>query len=728
MRKYWWCIILLFLLCPEVQAERRKVGLVLSGGGAKGIAHIGAIKVLEEAGIPVDIVVGTSMGAIVGGLYAIGYDARTLDSLVRLQDWAFLLSDKVYRNKLTFSEKEATEKFLFSFPFGKDKESRMPAGFVSGQNISNLFADLTVGYHDSLDFKHLPVPFACVAANMVDGSEVVLDTGILMQAMRASMAIPGAFTPVRVDSLVLVDGGIVNNFPVDIAKAMGADIIIGIDVQSDLKTAGHLNSLPDVMGQLVNLMCLNKFDRNLALTDLYIRPDVKGYSAASFNRPAIDTLLRHGEEAARRQWDELTALKRRIGTDTFAADRQPLPEAKTDSFQIHRIFIKGISQEEQSWLKRMVRLKENTVMTRAEIHHVIALLYGTKAFTGVTYRLQGGPVYDLELTLKESEMNQLNLGFRFDSEDMAAILLNTRINFKALKGSRLGLTARLSKNPYIRVDYTFENPFLRRLNLGYMFEYNDFSVYQKGDKVNGTTYRYHMAEASLTDIYIRNFKFQAGLRYEYFDYDPFLYKDENQSLNVRSKGFISYYGLAHLETFDRRYYPSRGVSFKAAYSLYTDNFVSYDNRTPFSAISADFTGVISLTRRFKLLPSVYGRVLTGRDIPYPYLNYMGGDVYGRYMQQQLPFAGISHVEIFRNSLVAAKLHFRQRMGAKHYVSLIGNYALQNDDFFEMFGNKGIWGGGISYSYDLPLGPVSVMFSMSDWSEKLNAYFNLGFYF
>ena len=728
MYKYWLWVVFCLCLLTELHAERKKVGLVLSGGGAKGIAHIGVIEVLEKAGIPVDIVVGTSMGSIVGGLYAIGYDGKTLDSIVRRQNWPYLLSDRLVRDKLSFSEKEVTDKYVLSFPFGKDKDTRMPAGFVSGQNIYNLFSDLTAGYHDSLDFASLPVPFACVAADMVTGKEVVLEKGLLVQAMRSSMAIPGAFTPVRTDGMVLVDGGIVNNFPVDVAKAMGAEVIIGVDVQSDLKEAEKLNTLPGVMGQLINLMCLNKFEANKAMTDIYIRPDVRGYSAASFNKEAIDTLLAHGVEAALLKWDELQELKRQLGADSLPCRRSLSAETVRDTFFVRDIHLKGISEKDREWIKKIIRLKDNRMMTREDIHQVITRLYGTKLFSGVTYRLLGGPVYDLELNLQQREMSELRLGVRFDSEEMAALLLNTRLNFRALKGSRFELTARLSKSPFVRLDYSFENPFWHKLNLSYMFKYNDFGLYAKGDKVNGTTCRYHLGELSLTDFYIRNFKFQWGLRYEYFDYDDFLVRTDEQNISVRSEGFISYYGLAHLETYDRRYYPTKGVSFKASYSLYTDNFIQYDNRTPFSAVSADFTGVISLTNRFKLLPSVYGRVLIGHEVPYPYLNYMGGDVAGRYMNQQLPFWGIHHVELFENALLAGKLHFRQRMGSRHYLSLIGNYALQNDNFFDILKKKGIWGGGVGYSYDLPVGPVDVVVSLSDWTKKASFYFNLGFYF
>lgn len=316
MKKQYLSVILMIglsIVFSDSFAGRKKVGLVLSGGGAKGIAHIGVIEVLEKAGIPIDYVVGTSMGSIVGGLYAIGYTGEELDTLVRQQDWTFLLSDKVKRDYLPFMEKEATEKYVFSFSFGKGKERRVPAGFVAGQNVYNLFTDLTLGYHDSLDFNRLPIPFACIAANIVDGQEVVLNKGNLVQAMRASMAIPGFFTPVHLDSMVLVDGGIVNNFPADVAKAMGADIIIGVDVQADLRKSDKLNTFPEVMGQLINLMCLNKFEENYALTDLYIKPDINEYSAASFNPQAVDTLIVRGKRAAEAQWEKLMALKKEIG-------------------------------------------------------------------------------------------------------------------------------------------------------------------------------------------------------------------------------------------------------------------------------------------------------------------------------------------------------------------------------------------------------------------------------
>ncbi len=719
-------IFVLFLgLAVNVSAQRKKVGLVLSGGGAKGVAHIGVLQVLEKAGIPVDVIVGTSMGSIVGGLYAIGYTADQLDSLVRAQDWMFLLSDKVNRYDLSFSEKEYDAKYVLSFPFERGR--RRPVGFIRGQNVYNLFTDLTIGHHDSLDFLKLPIPFACVAADVLNRQEVVMTDGNLVRAMRASMAIPGAFTPVMAGDRVLVDGGVLNNFPTDVARALGAEIVIGVDVQADLMAEDKLESVSGVIPQIINLLCMNKHEENVKLADLVIRPNVKGYSAASFSARAIDSLLTRGKVAALQDWGEIMRVKELIGGQNEKVAEQPavyLPE----EFDIRDIRVEGLTTKQEGWVRRKMRLRENSAVTLADIHREVAMLYGTKAFSAVSYRLLGKPPYDLVLELQAQPMSAVNVGFRFDTEEMAAILLNTTLNYKALRGSQVALTGRLSQNPYVKIEYSLENTFLRRFNLAYMFRYNDVNYYHKGEKMNNVTYRYHFGELGLSSLYFRNFKFQVGLRYEYFDYNSLLFANEEEIIDVRPEGFFSYYGLAQLDTYDRRFYPNRGISFLASYSIYTDNMGTYDGGAPFSALSLNFTPVIAVSDRLKMLPAVYGRVLIGNNPAYSYLNCMGGTVFGRYAAQQIPFLGINHVGVFENSLLVGRLELRQRAGRKHYFSLVGNYAMQDDSFFDIFGRKGIWGGGVGYSRDSYLGPIDLMFSLSDWNKKLEFYFNLGFYF
>ena len=257
-RLFLFIVIILFVGVPSTSAhpdkQRKKVGLVLSGGGAKGMAHIGALKIIEEAGIPIDYVVGTSMGSIIGGLYAIGYTPEQMDTMVREQDWSYLLSDRISRREKNMAEREVDEKYVISVPFSKKAIQDVTGGLIKGQNIGNLFSELTLGYHDSINFNKLPIPYACVSENIVNGKEYVFHSGVLSTAMRASMAIPGVFTPVRLDSMVLIDGGVVNNYPVNVAKQMGADVIIGVDVQSTLRPASELENAGAILGQLIDLM------------------------------------------------------------------------------------------------------------------------------------------------------------------------------------------------------------------------------------------------------------------------------------------------------------------------------------------------------------------------------------------------------------------------------------------------------------------------------------------
>ena len=296
--------------------NRKKVAVVLSGGGAKGMAHIGVLKVLEKAGIPVDIVTGTSMGSIIGGLYAIGYNANALDSMVRVQDWGYVISDREDLSRQSLADRKKQNTYFFTTGMTIGKKDANAGGIIKGKNLAELFQKLCVGYTDSLDFsKDLPIPFACVATDIITNDEVDFHSGRLAQAMRASMSIPAAFSPVRIGDKVLVDGGLKNNYPADLAKEMGADIIIGVTVQGPPKTAEDMGGTMSIISQIVDVNCKNKLDENFAITDLHMTVDTKGYGAASFTPAAIDTLIRRGEEEGMRHWDQIIALKQRIGID-----------------------------------------------------------------------------------------------------------------------------------------------------------------------------------------------------------------------------------------------------------------------------------------------------------------------------------------------------------------------------------------------------------------------------
>ena len=417
-RRLFSLLLVLLLLAPV--AARQRVAVVLSGGGAKGMGHIGALKVIEQAGLPVDIVVGTSMGALIGGLYSIGYSPGQLDSMVRCQDWKTLLSDKVDRQAQAIDDRARSSRYIVSVPLKRNLRESSLGGMISGQNLAELFATLTVGYQDSLSFDSLPTRFACVAADITTGREHVFRSGQLFTAMRASMAIPGVFTPVRLDGMVLVDGGLCNNYPVDVARRMGADIVIGVTVQSDTaKAAETLTTLPEILNQAVGIATRTKYEENVAATDVLIRIPTAGFGTASFNLAAIDTLISRGEVAAGAQLDSLFALKARLGMapDSVTPPRPPFASlTPTSRIRVARISFTDIKEGDARMVCRKCKLREGEEASLAQIELAQSLLRTASIYSNVTYQIrQTAEGNELHFQAEERYEQTANLGVRFDN-------------------------------------------------------------------------------------------------------------------------------------------------------------------------------------------------------------------------------------------------------------------------------------------------------------------------
>ena len=366
MIKKWLIIFLALLMVASIDArqkpQRKKVAVVLSGGGAKGMAHIGVLKVLEQAGIPVDIVTGTSMGSIIGGLYAIGYNASALDSVARAQDWSYVITDKEDLRNQSLSDRKKQSTYVYTTGFTFGKRDHTAGGFIKGKNLAELFQQLCYGYTDSLNFsKDLPKAFACVATDIMTNTEVVFHQGRLPQAMRASMAIPAAFSPVRMGDKVLVDGGMRNNYPVDVARDMGADIVIGVTLSGKEKTASDIKGTMSVLSQIIDINCVNKYEDNIAITDLHFNVDPREFGTVSFSPQAIDSLIRYGEEEAMSHWDEIIALKKRIGIkESFRPTiLHPLrPKVMTEKQRVSDFVFRNMTPQDESFLKQKFHLRK----------------------------------------------------------------------------------------------------------------------------------------------------------------------------------------------------------------------------------------------------------------------------------------------------------------------------------------------------------------------------------
>ncbi|MEG1611811.1 MAG: patatin-like phospholipase family protein [Alistipes sp.] len=716
MMKKLMLLLVLVSISSSGMAQRPKVGLVLGGGGAKGAAHVGVLKVLEEADIPIDYIAGTSIGSIVGGLYSIGYNVNELDSLFRHQDWVFLLSDQVHRHHRSFPSKEMKEKYLLSLPFSKSKKTTLPAGVVAGQNILNLFSDMTIGYHNMESFDSLPIPFACVAIDLVSGKDVVINSGSLPLAMRSSMSIPGVFAPIERDGMILIDGGAMNNLPTNVVKEMGAEIIIGIDLTTGWRSPEEVKTLTGMIDQLTNIMGDENYKKNKNDLDLYLNPNLQGYSSASFDKVAIDTMILRGEEVARSHWDEIMQLKERIyaGTrDTIA----PLPK---------RVYT---TPETEKWIRRRVGLKENSTIKIGDIDKAVSMLRGMDVFANVEYRLTDGSPNDLFILLKKKPLNNLNIGFRFDTEEMASILLNTNLNLNHnfMRGASLALTTRLSQNPYMNLSINFGNDLTRKIGLSYLLKYSDFKLYYGDKKIDNLSFVAQSGEFNYSSTH-RNLKFRVGLHYDYFSYNDYLYSYRYQPTEVKPEGFFNYFASSSFENYDSKYYPTKGIYANLQGQLFTDNMITYNGDTPFAAVKIDFTAAISVSNRFCILPSLHGRFLIGSDIPPIYQNYIGGNINGRYLSQQLAFSGIQYIQLSSDQLLLAKLALRCRIGSNHYLSALGQYAKENSKFTSLFKGNDLWGTALCYSYNSIIGPIGLEVNYSNRDEAVGVYFSLGYNF
>ena len=714
--------------------SRKKVGVVLSGGGAKGMAHIGVLKVLERAGIPVDVITGTSMGSIIGGLYAIGYNANSLDSVVRKQDWSYVITDKEDLRNQSLNDRSKQYTYVFSTGLSFSKKNKSSeGGIIKGKNLAELFGQLCTGYTDSLDFsKDLKIPFACVATNIIDNSEVDFHSGRLPQAMRASMAIPAAFAPVRLGDMVLVDGGLKNNYPADIAREMGADIIIGVTVQGEAKKAEDIKGTLGILSQIVDVNCKNKVEENLAITDLHLQVNTSGYNTASFSSVAIDTLVRRGEEEAMQHWDELMALKQKIGIgDDFRPTiHHPLrPKVMTDRQYVKSFIFENMTPQDERFLRQKFHLNR-TDSIDANLQQQLTTSMRVDLFfkTAECRLLPDDDGVHVALTAGNRKVAQAHVGLRFDTEEYAAVLLGLEVPLKAAVPTNTELTVRLGKRIMARGELTIHPRSFIRPSLSFTYRRNDIDFYVDGDRDYSVLYNQFQAEAVPISNEYRNFSFQMGLRWDFMHYSSKLASETSTNVTLNNKHYISYRARINYNSEDNWYFPTRGARVKAEYAYLTDNLVKLDGMVGLSDISASWRKSFTFGKRFTLQPMAYGRLLLGKSVPFIFANTIGGNWSGHYIEQQMPFAGIGNVEFVADQFVAVQLQGQFRIATNNYVLLRVAVAQQAEKLKELFDHKTLYGIQGAYYYKTMFGPLGATFGYSNRTKKPYFFLDLGYEF
>ena len=723
--------------------KRKRVGVVLSGGGAKGMAHIGVLKVLEKAGIPVDIVTGTSIGSIVGGLYAIGYNAHSLDSMVRTQDWTYVITDKEDLRRQSLLDRKKLNTYLFNTGVTFGKRDRGAGGLIRGKNLAELFQKLFVGYTDSLDFnKDLKIPFACVATNIMDNSEVVFHSGRLPQAIRASMSIPAAFSPVRLGNMVLVDGGLKNNFPVDVAREMGAEVVIGVTLNGKPKTAEDITGTMKIVGQIIDVNCVNKYTENKANSDLWMNVDPHGYSTASFTSEAIDSLVRYGEEEAMRHWDEIIALKQRIGIDDSFRPTiyHPLsPNAMTERQRVTGFIFENMTPQTERFLRQKFHLnKIDSIDAKLEQELTTSMRMDLFYQTAECRLVPEGNGVRVILSAGNRKSVQLHAGVRYDTEESAAVQLGLDIPLKTAIPIETDITLRLGKRLMARGEITIHPRSFTRPTFSYTFRRKDVDIYTYGNLDYNIRYNQLQAEFLPINFDLRHFNLQMGLRWDFFHYRNTLGSESVKLGTLENEYFISYHARLAFSSENNWYFPTRGARFNAEYAYLTNDFAKLnildDNGNKqgktmgMSDVSADWRISFTIGSRFTIQPMLYGRLLFGSVVPVGFSNTIGGEWFGHYIEQQMPFAGIGNMEYVNRQFVAAQLQAQQRIGKNNYVLLRVAGGQQAEKLKEIFDHHTLIGGQIAYYYNTIFGPVGATLGYSNHTKKGYFFINLGYEF
>ena len=734
-----------------IRPPRPKVGVVLGGGGAKGAAHIGVLKYMEEMGIPVDYVAGTSMGSIIGGLYAMGYTPEELTQLIASMDWSQYIGNKIDRPMMSEEARRRSSTSILNIPFGRDSQlpkdpngglmSQLPSAYVNNSSLVNLFNDLCVGYQEDMDFNDMPIPFACVATDLITGQEVVLRSGNVPTAMRASMAIPGVFAPVEMGDYVLVDGGLVNNFPADVLRDMGADIIIGVEITKERQfTAADFKSLPQVMSRLLTNTTSAKREENRDLCNLYIVPDVNGYGMLSFNAEAIDTLVERGYKKAHEYHDQLLTIKEAIERSAGHTVGKELhaPRAKNldnDSVMIRYIEIKGANQRQTQWLIRKGGLKVGQDYSKSGIEHAINIFRGTSCFDDITYTIkesdsihqqgddQLSDAYDLTINMQPAQPHVVGLGVRYDTEEGAALLFNIGLNAKKFNGSKLDFSAKLSYNPRIGLTYTYSRSSLANFNIFYNLrnEHNK-NRYLYNDFINFHHYQQRIG-ASISQFHLLNLKISGGayLLSTTFDKLGIAEEEAMEAFIARNKEFVPFLEFQY-DNLDDAYFAKHGIYGKVRGELSFDIDSSQYNS---QNVNLAFQGYITpMNGRVTFIPQAYGRVLFGNDKYYNRKNFYGGEVAGRHYDQQLPFIGINYAQDGAPIMGILRFDVRYNFFGKHYLTAMYNVLYEHYGYFNAI-NYGV---GMKYSYNSPLGPISLTGQWDGLTNKFSGYFSFGYTF
>lgn len=744
--KYSLIILCVFLstLCVNAQTtndqKQPKIGLVLSGGGAKGFAHIGVLKVIDSLGIKVDYIAGTSMGAIIGSLYASGYSGKQLDSIFKGLDFDDVINDYLPREAKTFYERDNSEKYAVTLPFNHFK-LKLPTAISRGQNVYNLLSKLTLHVNEIEEFDKLPIPFFCIATNVETGAAVILDHGNLAQAITASGAFPSLFQPVIIGDQVLIDGGVVNNYPIDELRAKGMDIIIGVDVQDGLSTREDLTSAPEILLQINNYRTINDMKLKVKKTDIYIKPDIKDFTVVSFDEGR--KIVENGKLAALSKLEELKKFENTINSE----NHQKIKIKASDSISINTIYVRGNEKYTRAYVLGKLKLKNNTTVSYNDFNRGVNNLVATNNFDMFNYefeKMPDGKSYDLHTEIKETQTNTyLRLGLHYDELYKSAALVNLTRKRLLFDNDVASFDFILGDNVRYNFEYFIDKGFY--WSIGLKSRFNQFNKNVSAqlvlDENEQAITGLNKIDAELQDqtnqFYLqtqfrKDFALSIGAEHKRLKIksETIINEIEDDEIIFENTDYLSLFGGLKLDTYNNKYFPKRGVYFNGDFHLYLHASEFNKEFTQFSIAKADIGYAFSLSDKFGINLLTQGGFKIG-DNSTSTLDFALGGYGNNFINNFIPFYGYSSIALTGNSFVKGSITADYEIFKKHHINMAANFANVENGIFESgewFTTPNYSGYALGYAVETFLGPLEAKYSWSPETKKGIWFFNLGFWF
>lgn len=741
------CTFLLFqiffwnskLNAQEIKAKEPKVGLVLSGGGAKGFAHIGALKVIDSLGIKIDYVAGTSMGAIIGSLYATGYSGQQLEDLFNTVDFDELINDEFPREAKSFYERESEEKYAINLPFDNFKIN-LPSGLSRGQNVYNLLYQLMLPVNEVRDFEKLPIPFFCMATNIETGESLILDKGSLAEAVTASGALPSIFQPVVIEDKILIDGGVTNNFPIEELKAKGIDIIIGVDVQDDLRDREALKTAPEILLQINNFRTINAMKNKASMADIYIKPDIANFSVLSFDEG--HDIIANGEAAARQNLDALHRVK------LSQKNSVTRPYLKiVDSIKIKSIKIDGNERYTRSYLLGKLKLRGKEILSYEDFKKRINNVIATNNFE--TFRYQLKPTdsineYRLYGDIRESETTMfLKLGIHYDALYKSAILANLTKKRLLFNNDIASLDIILGDNSRFDFDYFIDKGFY--ISLGVKSRFNKFDkninpqlTLEEGSPLLNDLNRIDVKLQDFTNqvylqtLFRKDFSLRLGGEHKRLKITSETLFSENQEDDFvfENTDYFSVFGKLKYDSYSHPVFPKSGAYFSGDFHWYLNASDFIPDFEPFSVAKADIGYAFRFSDKVAFKTETSGGFRIGNNSTST-LGFALGGYAENFINNFYSFYGYDFVDITGDSFVKACFTLDYEWLKNHHIILAANYANVENGLFD----TGNWlsspdytGYAIGYSLETFIGPLEAKYSYSPETGEDYWFFNLGFWF